>query len=52
MVYYFYDGWWLLPLAGFFVGYITNWLALLLIFNPANPVQVGPFVFQGVVLKR
>ena len=52
MVYYFYDAPWILPVAGFLVGYITNWLALLLIFNPAEPVYVGPFRFQGVFLKR
>ncbi|HET8707174.1 MAG TPA: hypothetical protein VFM46_12805 [Pseudomonadales bacterium] len=43
---------WTLPLAGFAVGWITNWLALNLIFRPLNPVQLGPFRFQGLFLRR
>ena len=34
------------------MGYVTNWLALKLIFNPTHPHKVGPFTFQGVFLKR
>lgn len=44
--------WWTLPLAGFFVGYATNWLALKLIFEPAEPRRVGPWVLQGLFHKR
>lgn len=47
-----YPAWWMLPLAGFFVGYATNWLALKLIFEPAEPRKVGPFVLQGLFHKR
>ncbi|MCP5066136.1 MAG: hypothetical protein GY946_06160 [bacterium] len=43
---------WVLPAAGFFVGYVTNWLAMTLIFEPREPVQVGPFLVQGVFIKR
>jgi uncharacterized membrane protein YheB (UPF0754 family) len=43
---------WVLPAAGFFVGYATNWLALNLIFEPREPVQVGPWRVQGVFIKR
>ena len=43
---------WVLPLAGFFVGYATNWLAMTLIFEPRTPVQIGPFRVQGVFIKR
>ncbi len=43
---------WVLPLAGFFVGYLTNWLALKLIFNPREPKKVGPFVIHGLFHKR
>lgn len=44
--------WWTLPLAGFFVGYATNWIAIKLIFEPAEPVRIGPFVLQGLFHKR
>ena len=43
---------WVLPVAGFLVGYITNWLAMNLIYEPREPVKIGPFVIQGVFLKR
>jgi len=51
-VWIFYPAGWVLPAAGFFVGYATNWLAMNLIFEPKEPVQVGPFVIQGVFIKR
>lgn len=44
--------WWTLPLAGFLVGYVTNWLALKLIFHPATPRRVGPWTVQGLFHKR
>lgn len=43
---------WVLPVGGALVGYITNWVAIKLIFDPVEPVQVGPFVFQGLFEKR
>jgi uncharacterized membrane protein YheB (UPF0754 family) len=43
---------WVLPAAGFLVGYITNWLAMNLIYEPREPVQIGPFKIQGVFIKR
>jgi len=47
-----YPAGWVLPAAGFLVGYVTNWLALNLIFEPKEPKQVGPFRIQGVFIKR
>jgi uncharacterized membrane protein YheB (UPF0754 family) len=47
-----YPAWWVLPFFGFFVGYATNWLAIKLIFEPAEPKRFGPFVFQGLFHKR
>lgn len=41
-----------LPAAGFFVGYATNWVALKLIFQPRKPVKVGPIAVQGLFHKR
>jgi len=43
---------WILPVAGFAVGYVTNWLALHLIFEPREPVRIGPFTIQGLFIKR
>ena len=43
---------WILPVAGFLVGYTTNWMALHLIFEPREPVKIGPFTVQGLFIKR
>ncbi|CAM9780267.1 unnamed protein product [Chrysoparadoxa australica] len=43
---------WTLPVGGAVVGYLTNWLALKLIFEPINPIKLGPFTLQGLFLKR
>ena len=51
-VWIIYPASWVLPAAGFLVGYITNWLALNLIFEPKEPKQIGPFKVQGVFIKR
>lgn len=48
----FIDAWWVLPAAGVFVGYATNWIALKAIFRPMKPHKVGPFTLQGVFIKR
>jgi len=47
-----YPAGWVLPAAGFFVGYATNWLAMALIFEPREPMQIGPIRVQGVFIKR
>lgn len=47
-----YPAWWVLPFAGFMVGYVTNWLAIKLIFEPAQPRKVGPIVLHGLFHKR
>eukprot|EP00892_Ulva_mutabilis_P012281 jgi/Ulvmu1/9425/UM051_0053.1 len=52
LVYFFYKGKWVLPVAGFLVGYGTNWVALKLIFEPAHPCHFGCFTLQGLFLKR
>jgi uncharacterized membrane protein YheB (UPF0754 family) len=43
---------WILPVAGFLVGYVTNWMALHLILEPREPVKIGPFTVQGLFIKR
>lgn len=53
MIFWFhYSAWWILPVAGLFVGYATNWLALRLIFSPLHPYKIGPWTIQGLFLKR
>ena len=51
-IWFFYDASWTLPVSGFIVGWLTNWLALKLIFRPLKPIKLGPFVLQGIFLKR
>eukprot|EP00581_Thalassiosira_minuscula_P000001 CAMPEP_0183745648 /NCGR_PEP_ID=MMETSP0737-20130205/66353_1 /TAXON_ID=385413 /ORGANISM="Thalassiosira miniscula, Strain CCMP1093" /LENGTH=548 /DNA_ID=CAMNT_0025981325 /DNA_START=20 /DNA_END=1667 /DNA_ORIENTATION=- len=43
---------WTLPVAGAIVGYITNWIAIKLLFSPVEPVKVGPIVVQGLFQSR
>lgn len=51
-IWIFYPAWWALPAAGFFVGYATNWIALKMIFQPLQPRRIGPWIWQGLFLKR
>ena len=44
--------WWVLPIAGTVVGYVTNWLAIWMIFEPVEPRKVGPFRLHGLFLRR
>lgn len=44
--------WWSLALTGAAVGLVTDQLALKLIFEPVEPKRIGPFVLQGLFLKR
>ncbi|WP_404362450.1 DUF445 domain-containing protein [Marinobacter sp.] len=43
---------WVLPLAGFAVGFVTNWLAINLIFRPLQPRRILFWRVQGLFLKR
>jgi len=47
-----YQAEWQLPLFGLLVGYLTNMIALKMIFRPQQPVRYGPFVIQGLFHKR
>lgn len=44
--------WWVLPIAGVVVGYLTNWIAVKVIFVPVEPRRIGPFTLQGLFMKR
>jgi len=51
-VWAFYKSWWVLPFFGILVGYATNWFAINIIFRPLKPRRVGPWIVQGLFLKR
>lgn len=42
----------LLPLLGAVIGWVTNVLAIRLLFRPLHPVRIGPFSLQGLIPKR
>ncbi|MCG8672553.1 MAG: hypothetical protein MI867_24335, partial [Pseudomonadales bacterium] len=46
------DYWLVLPIGGFLVGYLTNWIAVKLMLWPLDAIKIGPFVLQGVFIKR
>jgi uncharacterized membrane protein YheB (UPF0754 family) len=49
---HFVNVWWLLPFLGVLVGYVTNWVALWMIYEPADPRRFGPFRLQGLFIRR
>jgi uncharacterized membrane protein YheB (UPF0754 family) len=49
---HFVTFWWLLPILGVMVGYVTNWLALWMIYEPPYPRRVGPFRVHGLFIRR
>jgi uncharacterized membrane protein YheB (UPF0754 family) len=45
--------WWLLPICGVVIGYVTNWVALWMIFEPVEPKKLfGRFTIQGLFIRR
>jgi uncharacterized membrane protein YheB (UPF0754 family) len=49
---HFVTYWWLLPILGVIVGYVTNWVALWMIYEPAEPWRLGPLRWQGLFIRR
>lgn len=43
---------WMLPLFGGFVGLVSDWLALQLMFRPLQPKKIMGYTWQGVFIKR
>jgi uncharacterized membrane protein YheB (UPF0754 family) len=41
-----------LPVLSIIVGWTTNWLAIVLIFEPVEERKFGPFKFRGLFLRR
>jgi uncharacterized membrane protein YheB (UPF0754 family) len=52
VIWVLYPAPWILPAAGFFVGYLTNWIAIKLVFSPREPTKIGPMTVQGLFHKR
>mgnify|MGYP000017631258 FL=1 len=52
LVWMYFPQWWVLPLGGLIVGYLTNWLALKVIFEPKHPTKFMGLTLQGMFLKR
>ena len=44
--------WWVLPIGGVIIGYVTNWVALWMIFEPAEPRKIGPLKVHGLFIRR
>src|SRR5690349_3983410 len=44
--------WWVLPIGGVIIGFVTNWAALWMIFEPVEPHRIGPFRLHGLFLRR
>jgi uncharacterized membrane protein YheB (UPF0754 family) len=44
--------WWLLPICGVLVGYVTNLLAIKMIFEPVEPRRLAGFRMHGLFLRR
>lgn len=51
-LWWFYPQAWLLPLAGLVVGFLTNWLAINLVFRPLKPRRILFWRVQGLFLQR
>ncbi|HEX8075764.1 MAG TPA: hypothetical protein VF545_12380 [Thermoleophilaceae bacterium] len=43
---------WVLLICGPIVGWVTNWLAILMIFEPVEARKIGPFTIHGMFLRR
>lgn len=52
LVWFAYSASWTLPVAGFMVGWLTNYIALKVIFRPLNPRRFLCWTMQGIFLRR
>jgi uncharacterized membrane protein YheB (UPF0754 family) len=44
--------WWVLPIGGVIIGYVTNLVGIWMIFEPVEPRKLGPLKIQGLFLRR
>ncbi len=49
---HFFPEWWLLPILGVFVGWMTNALGMFVIFEPVEPTYFLGIKVQGLFLRR
>jgi Uncharacterized protein conserved in bacteria len=42
----------IIPVISAFIGWITNWIAIKMLFHPRKPVRVLGIPFQGIFPKR
>lgn len=42
----------LIPIISGFIGWITNWVAIKMLFHPRNPIRVLGMTIQGIFPKR
>ena len=47
-----YPHWWVLPVLGTIVGWVTNWLAIWMIFEPNDPRTIARWTLHGLFLRR
>lgn len=52
VIFFYYRANWQLPVGGLVIGYLTNILALRMIFSPVNPIFVFGYRIQGLFIKR
>lgn len=48
----YYPANWVLPAGGALVGYLTNVMAIKMIFEPKTPRKFGPFTLHGLFFRR
>jgi uncharacterized membrane protein YheB (UPF0754 family) len=41
-----------LPLITALIGWVTNYIAIKMLFHPRKPVRIGPFTIQGILPRR
>ena len=49
---HFVTNWWLLPVLGVIVGWLTNLLGMWVIFEPVEVRKIGPLKLHGLFLRR
>lgn len=42
----------LIPFISAFIGWVTNWVAIKMLFHPRQPMNLGLFTLQGIFPKR
>lgn len=52
VIWYFFPYWWTLPIQGILVGYLTNYIAINMIFRPLREKKFLFFKYQGLFIKR